>query len=552
MKSPRQTRPPLGHTLVELVTAMASGTILLTGLAAVMMIASQVAYTPSASTARLEAADAVHDLANDLRYATYFHERSLSAVEFVVTDRTGDGTAERIRYDLFVEPDGSKTLCKTVNGGTRAKLVMEVQDFQLSYVTAAKTTAISTTTDSAAAKLLYDESSMNKTRDVTAENLSAQPVNPSVLNAPGRLYWNVTHVEFQASKSGTTVQTLLVQLRSTGDPNNSPTGEVLGEVQVAESSLPSSIGWQSIPFASPIRGLQFHRNYALVLARTTTADSYPANYIAAMLRTSSTDYSPLLSNDSGASWNTSSAQMNYRIWGTYTTSGPTYNVTRNYATRVNVILQAGSASSSRVNASIPLVNTPELLSAYWRADFDANPTTLDVTRDGVVDWAMASGSFNAGTLANGLWQASGALESRPKNNFTTNTIVDVRCRNKWPGGGNGAVVQINADRQSGTHAPLIVRLQYQADDTQTLTLYGKSNDATTVQLFQRKNLPSSLIRYRLTILPANNLVNLAIEDEDQGTFSYPTFAPSSDDRFLTLYTDTSSSEFDYVEIRVPE
>ena len=37
--------------------------------------------------------------------------------------------------------------------------------------------------------------------------------------------------------------------------------------------------------------------------------------------------------------------MNYRIWGTYTTAGPTVNVTRNYATRLNVVLQAGDDTS---------------------------------------------------------------------------------------------------------------------------------------------------------------------------------------------------------------
>ena len=46
-------------------------------------------------------------------------------------------------------------------------------------------------------------------------------------------------------------------------------------------------------------------------------------------------------------------------------------------------------------------------------------------------------------------------------------------------------------------------------------------------------------------------MNLAINDEDQGTFTYPTYAPSSTtDRFLTLYGDTSQAEFDYVDVRV--
>jgi hypothetical protein len=514
-----------------------------------MMIASQVAYTPTASAKRLEAAEAVQEFGDDARYATFLTTRSSRALEFVVTDRDGDGAAERIRYEWSGVPGAP--LLRTFNGGTPVAVVDAVQDFQLSYITAAQNTAILTTTDSAAVELAANESNMTFTRTVTADQYAAQAVDPSSLAAAGRLYWNLTQVEFQAGQSGGSSQILLVQLRSTGVPDSSPTGEVLGEVQVSESSLPSSIGWKAVPFASPVRGLQFHRNYALVLARTT-ADGYPSNYFAAALRTNSVDVSPLRSNDGGATWEyTSGALMNYRIWGTYTTAGATYNVTRNYANRLNVVLQAGSAASSRVNAGIPLENRPELLSAYWRTDFDADPTTLDVTSDGVADWAMASGTFNMAKLVDGVWQATGAIESRAKNDFTTNTIVEVRCRNTAVGA-NGAVVRMNVDRQGGTHAPLEVRLQRQSDATQTLTLYGKSNDATYVQLFQRKNLPGSLIRYRLTILPANDLVNLAIADEDQGTFSYSTYAPSTDDRFLTVYTDTSSSEFDYVELRIPE
>jgi hypothetical protein len=548
MKFPRHTRLRLGHTLVELVTAMVAGTILLAGLAAVTMIASQVAYTPAASARQLEAAEAVHEFGDDARYATLLTTRSGRALEFVVTDRDGDGAAERIRYEWSGVPGAP--LLKTVNGGTPVTAVEAVQDLQLSYATVAETTAISSTTDSAEAKFAFNENGMSFSRNVTAESFVARAIDPSSLAAAGRLYWNLTKVEFQASQGGSSDQTLLVQLRSTGSPDSNPTGEVLGEVQVDEGSLSNSIGWQVVPFTSPIRGLQLHRNYALVLARTT-ADGAPSNYIAATVRTNTVDTSPLESNDGGATWQYTGAQMDYRIWGTYTTAGPTVNVARNYVTRVNVVLQPGSESSSRVNASIPLENRPELLSAYWRTDFDADPTTTDVTHDGVADWAMASGTFNTAKLVDGVWQVTGEIESRAKNDFTTITIVEVRCRNTAVGG-NGAVARINVDRQGGTHAPLEVRLQRQSDATQTLTLYGKSNDATYVQLFERKGLPSSLIRYRLTILPADNLVNLAIENEDQGTFSYPTYTPSGDNRFLTLYTDTSSSEFDYAEIRIPQ
>jgi hypothetical protein len=71
-------------------------------------------------------------------------------------------------------------------------------------------------------------------------------------------------------------------------------------------------------------------------------------------------------------------------------------------------------------------------------------------------------------------------------------------------------------------------------------------------LFQRNNLSSDFVRYRLTILPASNVVSLAIHDTDEGTYTYPTYAPADDNRFLTLSANTSSAEYDYVELRVAE
>ena len=100
------------------------------------------------------------------------------------------------------------------------------------------------------------------------------------------------------------------------------------------------------------------------------------------------------------------------------------------------------------------------------------------------------------------------------------------------------------------YAPLLVYLQKQSDGSQTLTLNGKTSDANTSQLFSCSKLSSGFVRVRLTILSTNNLVNLQVNDEDQGTFTYPTYAPTTaTDGYLKLYADTSSAEFDYAELR---
>jgi hypothetical protein len=541
-------KSPRGHTLVELVTAMVSSGMLLAGLGSVMLIASQVANTPTASSHRLEAAEALNEFANDLRYATFLVTRTPRVLEFVVTDRTSDGTAERIRYEWSGVP--GDPLLKTVNGGTPVALVDSAQDFQVSVATASETTSFTATTESAEAILASNAvSTSGPTRGIDQNNFSAQRINPTGFSGipANASAWSATRVDFQGSRNGNG-ETLRVQIRSAGDPYDRPTGEVLGEVTILEDNLTASAGWNTVTFTSPVRGLALHRMYSLVW-RGTTGESGTA---ASLLTDDNAATSVNESSDGGATWTyMPSRRTYYRIYGTYTSPGTNYNVPRNYATRVNVMLQAGSAAQSRINASVPLVNRPELLSAYWRADFDGNPTTTDFTRDGTNDWTMASGSFNNGTLASGVWLANGALESRPKHNFTTNTTVDVRCRNTSVGG-NGAVVRIHADRQGGTHAPLEVRVERQADGSQTLTLYGKSNDATDVKLFQRTNLSSDFVRCRLTILPASNVVNLAINDTDEGTYTYPTYAPTGDDRFLTFFANTSSAEYDHVELRVAE
>jgi hypothetical protein len=118
-----------GHSLFELVTAMASGVVLLAGLGAVMMIGSQIAYTPSMSTHSLAASRVVSDLADELRFATmivqHIDEQVVQVLEFVVSDRDGSGRAQRIRYDWPLhpdpnqrEPDDPPQLYKTRNGKT--------------------------------------------------------------------------------------------------------------------------------------------------------------------------------------------------------------------------------------------------------------------------------------------------------------------------------------------------------------------------------------------------------------------------------------------------
>jgi hypothetical protein len=543
---------------------MVAGTVLLAGLGSVMLVARQIAYSPAASSSRLAASQVVNQLADEVRAATFFFAHTSRTIEFVVADRDNDGKAERIRYDWSGTPGAP--LNKTVNGGTPVAVLASVQNFQLTFFLDTKTTALTPNVDTSEGLLASNTAisgSDTMPIGVNAGQYScAQRLNPTVFSSvpAGATCWNVTRVDFQGSRHINASEHLHVQICSSGDPYDSPTGAVLGEVVIPEANITSSVNWNTATMTSPVRGLSLTRMYDVVWAGTTGEANIPLDLFYDDGHAAS---SVNVSSDAGASWQYNTytdsnnavhtpIQVFYRLYGTYTKPGTATNVTRNYATRVSVVLQTGTTTDSRVDASVPLENTPELLTAYWRADFDSDPTALDLTRDGTLDWKMSSGAaFSGATLVGGVWRPNGALQTQPVNNFTNVTTVEARCRNTSVGG-NGAVLQIGSDWAAGLHGPLFFRLQLQPDSTQVLTLYGKSDDNTNVSLVQRTHLSNGFQRIRLTILPSSNVVNLQINDEDQGTFTYPTYAPTADDRFVTMYNDTSNAEFDYVEVRVGE
>jgi hypothetical protein len=87
------------YTLIELLVATASSTILVGGLASSLLIASRPLAqdaTPAADANR--SAMALAQLSADLRHALRFTERTATAITFTIPDRNGDQLPEIIRY----------------------------------------------------------------------------------------------------------------------------------------------------------------------------------------------------------------------------------------------------------------------------------------------------------------------------------------------------------------------------------------------------------------------------------------------------------------------
>lgn len=119
-----------GYTLLELLVASLSATLLVAGLASAMFLASRTAdSTDTTGEAAIQAHAAISDFTADVQLATSFSEISDTAVTFSVPDRNGDDVTETIRYAW----SGTKgdPLTRQYNGGAVATVAENVHAFRI-------------------------------------------------------------------------------------------------------------------------------------------------------------------------------------------------------------------------------------------------------------------------------------------------------------------------------------------------------------------------------------------------------------------------------------
>ena len=212
---------------------------------------------------------------------------------------------------------------------------------------------------------------------------------------------------------------------------------------------------------------------------------------------------------------------------------------------------SGLTSDGSTSATTGDHNGCDGVGLLWIADFDQDPTGLDVNGDGVDDWRLRSGDpFPVGELGGGAWTANPGqvLDSHPKIDFEGTTVFEVSMRNVGMGG-RGAVAWLNAGYADGFFAPVFAQLQRQGDATQTLRVMGKSDNATQVLLTEHTDLPDALIEVRLEVQTDPDEVTVFVDGVLDGTYPLPSFAVSgNDDRWASLWAAESLSEFAHAEV----
>jgi type II secretory pathway pseudopilin PulG len=532
-----------GFTLVEEVLALGIMSILMTGLASAIIIASHaLPNTDSRAQAVVKAAEAVDQITEELCSALWIRARTATSVEFTIPDRNSDGLPERIRYAW--SGTAGEALTRQYNGGTVVDAVGSVQEFDLGYELRAVTEEYPGVDIDGAEEVISSHGSVVGTWanfPITATEWPGQYFKPGL--AADAISWRVTRV-FVYARAELGPQKTLVQIRP-ADADCKPTATVLAEAVMDEADLGSSYAWEEVVF-DDAPALSPHEGFCLVLQN--------ASGVGTSARIGYDDgggSDGVNTKDAGTTWSylDSIARLHY-IYGVASTPGAPQTATREHVTGVRIALRTGSDPASRVVTTAQTLNTPELLSGWWKTDFDRDPRA-DHNGDGVNDWVVRDGTFNPGLLVGGVWRANSVLASSPDNDFARLTTVEVRFRHAVPAG-DGAPVAIYTDRSGSTCAPILAFLRLQVDGTQVLTVNHKPDDSTVVPLVTITGLPGDFVALRLLIDPDLDTINVRVDGEDRGTYAYNPIVTLSSERCIAIGAVGCNGEFDYVSVPVSE
>lgn len=123
-----------GLSLVELLVAMAMSSTVLVGAVAAIGIGGRAFRASTEGVRSASAMDVLEEVSADIELALAFTERSETATEFYVPDRTGDGAPELIRYTWSGTNGDPLTL--SINGSTPVPVLRGVARLSLDYVVA--------------------------------------------------------------------------------------------------------------------------------------------------------------------------------------------------------------------------------------------------------------------------------------------------------------------------------------------------------------------------------------------------------------------------------
>ncbi len=330
-------------TLVELVLAMACTSLLLLGISSAIVVASRSAFDPRQPQAALARSRSVAQLiADDLAQATSIVEGTATAIEFTVADRDDDGAEETIRYEWSgTVGDG---IFRSFNTDS-ALLAGDIASLALTYTTTLEEATVIGDPAEGAEQLLYAYEDANLSNvPISSTSWLAMTILPTLPS--DATAWSVTRLCFEAKQDGAATGTLTIKIKDWVD-----SGSWLWKTTIAESTLPSSYGWTTVP-VSGVSGLTTSYLIAITFENAASAAAARMKYCDACEA-----YVNVHRSSTSTAWTNESyyadGALNLKVYGTITRPARIPStITRVIDAKVAIVSYDASRSAGQASASI--------------------------------------------------------------------------------------------------------------------------------------------------------------------------------------------------------
>ncbi len=542
-------------TLMELTVSLAVSAMLMAALgSAVAIAAAALPAENSVQTRVLDTSRALEHLSADLESAVYVLSTNATSPGLGIPDRNNDGAPDTQVISWAGKRGDPIQLVE--NGATPETVLDSASAFSASFRgldVSEGLGSVSQTSKEIKTASFPGASGRGETR-LELDTLWGVVLQPQI--PVGATGWSPTRVEIAVKNSGPRDDEITAQVRDvTADAE--PGESVLAEGVILETALPSSFEWVSIDLAGESI-LNPAMRVSLVIGNTgSDNDAGKFEYGqggSGLWRKEFPDgglLGGLLGGGSDSEWTmySSSRELFYRLYGTYTTPGPVESVTHHFMTSATLFLSATGDTDIDMDTTVNLVNRPQLVHSIWEAEFATDPTLHDINADGIGDWVISpAGAFPTGNLAGGVWDARTAIKTNPPKDMPGVVIGEIRWRCtdlSQP----GASWTLNFDQAGGVQGNVTIRIARPNASEQSLAMTTSDGAGTTNVLVSMGGLPLEMFEVRVLIDPASDSVALQIDGVEVGAYLYLSSPYADDERVSTVSSMGTGVEVDSVRIR---
>ena len=531
-----------GHTLLEMMLSLVLLSIVMASVTSAMLFAASA--NPDEDSPEVTIADdsrVLSRIAEDLSLARYVIEQTDKAVTFVVGDRTGDGTPDRIRYawsGTYGDP-----LTYQLNDETPTTLLENTAQFGLTYTSETVISTLPGTLErgdteqliaSQNSILLHTGYFMNDTMAI------GQRYTPA-LDA-GVVAYEPSRLRLYAKRAGNSTGVIPVAIKDV--QGDTPQGDAHVSATLYERGFGTYPNWGEVSFSSSVWLSASEEKIISIGPGTGIGNILVPRYH----NTAGTPFS--YSSDSGVTWLAGyGGSMLFELYAYPVTYGKALDISRSHLTQARITLQSvASSGRSPLKRMVRMMLAPATLESFAQTEFDADPTLADLDNNKAADWSHSTGKFPETSISDGVWTADGSLIFEPAG-LSSAKVITVKARMRSNDTLGPTIYGPYTIDSGGDGLAIITQLRDDKEGGQELLIFN--GYTATDPVLTIPDLPSGLVDVGLTVIPDEDYLCIAINHEPVATLKLDRVTDNGAWRqAIWLTSGGGVAEFESVYIKV--